>query len=79
MTTQSSKALVYDCPMAHVSPTAPTLHGYQTYATFQDTSMEHGVIDSETCMPMTLHFAMCEFSCPEIVFLNCHNVHQMNL
>jgi hypothetical protein len=30
--------------------------------------MEHGVIDSETSMPMTLHFAICKFSCPEIVF-----------
>ncbi len=68
-TTQSSTALVHDCPMAHISPIAPTLHGYQTYATFHDTSMEHEVIDSDTSMPMTLHFAICKFSCPEIVFL----------
>jgi hypothetical protein len=30
--------------------------------------MEHGVIDSETSMQTTLHFAICKFSCPEIVF-----------
>jgi hypothetical protein len=67
-TTQSSVALVYDCPMANMSPIAPNLCGYQTYTTFQDTSMEHQVMDSENSMPMTHYFAMCKFSCPEIVF-----------
>jgi hypothetical protein len=55
--------------MAHISPTALKLHGYQTYATFHDMSMEHEVIDFDTSMPMTLHFAICEFSCPETLFL----------
>ncbi len=45
--TQSSVALVYNCPMANMSPVAPKLHGYQIYATFHNTSMEHQVIDSE--------------------------------
>jgi hypothetical protein len=31
--------------------------------------MEHEVINSDTSMPMTLHFAICKFSCSEIVFL----------
>jgi hypothetical protein len=66
--TQSSTTLVYDCPMAHMSPIAPNLHGYQTYATFHNTSMEHQVMDSERSMPGTLYFAVCEFSCPEIIF-----------
>ncbi len=55
--------------MAHISPIAPKLHGYQTYATFDDTSNEHGVIDPEISMPMKLHFAICKFLCPEIVFI----------
>ena len=54
--------------MAHICQTAPILSGYQTYATFHDTSMEDAVIDSHSSMPMTLYFAVCEFSCPEIVF-----------
>ncbi len=67
-TTQSSDALVYSCPTANMSPIAPKLHGYQTYTTFHYTSMEHQVIDSEKSMPMTLYFAICKFSCSEIVF-----------
>jgi hypothetical protein len=54
--------------MAHICHTAPILSGYQTYATFHDTSMENAVIDSRSSMPMTLYFAICNFSCPEIVF-----------
>jgi hypothetical protein len=60
--------MIYDCPMANMSPIAPKLHGYQTYATFHNTSMEHQVMDSEQSMPMTLYFAIDEFLCPEIVF-----------
>jgi hypothetical protein len=67
-TTQSSVAMIYDCPMANMSPIAPKLHRYQTYATFHNTSMEHQVMDSEQSMPMTLYFAINEFLCPEIVF-----------
>ena len=55
--------------MANMSPIAPKLHGYQTYATFHDTLMEHAVINSDTSMPMTLHFAICKFLCSETVFL----------
>jgi hypothetical protein len=77
--TQSSFALVYDCPMANVSPIAPKLHGYQTYTMFHDTSMEHQVIHSEKSMPMTLYFAICKFLCLEIVFPSYLGVHQMDL
>jgi hypothetical protein len=48
--TQSSVAMIYDCPMANMSPIAPKLHGYQTYAMFYDTSMEHQVMNSEKSM-----------------------------
>ncbi len=49
-TTQSSVALIYDCPMANISPIAQKLHSYQTYATFHNTSMEHQVMNSEKSM-----------------------------
>ncbi len=67
-TTQSSADLVYNCPMANMSPIAPKLHSYQTYTTFHDTSMEYQVIDKEKSMPMTLYFAIYKISCPDIVF-----------
>jgi hypothetical protein len=67
-TAQSSVPVIHNCPMAIMSPIAPKLHDYQTYATFHDTSMEHQVMDSEMSMPMTLYFAINVFSCPEIVF-----------
>jgi hypothetical protein len=40
-TTQSSVLVIHDCHMAIMSPIAPKIHGYQTYATFHNTSMEH--------------------------------------
>jgi hypothetical protein len=67
-TTQSSIALVYNCPMANMNPIAQKLHCYQTYITFHNTPMEQQVMDSEKSIPMTLYFAICKFSCPEIVF-----------
>jgi hypothetical protein len=67
-TTRSSTAIIHDVLMAHICHTAPILSGYQTYATFHDTSMENAVIDSRSSMPMTLYFAICNFLCPEIVF-----------
>ncbi len=67
-TTRNSVSVIHDCPMAIMSPIAPKIHGYQAYATFHDTSMEHEVMDSEMSMPMTLYFAINAFLCPEIVF-----------
>ena len=68
--TQSSTAIVHDCPLSYINARAPKLHGYQTYATFHDTLMEQDVAASAQSMPMTLHFAIIEFSCPELVFLS---------
>ncbi len=68
--TQSSTVIVHDCPLSNIDARAPKLHGYQTYATFHDTSMEQDVTVLAQSMPMTLHFAIIEFSCPEIVFLS---------
>jgi hypothetical protein len=49
-TTQSSVAMIYNYPMANMSPMALRLHSYKTYATFHDTSMEHQVMNSEKSM-----------------------------
>jgi len=55
--------------LSYIDARAPKLHGYETYATFQDTSMEQNVTVSSQSMPMTLHFAILEFSCPDIARL----------
>ena len=68
--TQSLTTIVHDCPLSYINEQAPKLHGYQTYATFHDTSMEQDAIASAQSMPMTLHFAIIELSCLEIVFLS---------
>ena len=65
---RSISSNIYDCPMAYIDPRAPIISGYQTYATFHDTSSENAVLESEFSMPMTLYFAICEYSCPEIIF-----------
>jgi hypothetical protein len=67
--TQSSTVVVHDCPLSNIDASAPKLYGYETYATFHDTSMEHEVSASAQSMPMTLYFAILEFPCPDIVFL----------
>jgi hypothetical protein len=46
---------------------APVLSGYQTYATFHNTSIEDAVLTSDFSIPMTLYFAICKYSCLEIV------------
>ena len=68
--TRSSRVIIHDCPLSYVDARAPKLHGYETYATFHNTSMEQDIIASSHSIPMTLHFAILEFSCPEIVFLS---------
>ncbi len=68
--TQSSTVIVHDCPLSNIDARAPKLHGYQTYATFHNTSMEQDVTASSQSMPMTLDFAILELSCPGIVFLS---------
>ncbi len=69
--TQSSTVIFHDCPLSNINASALKLHGYETYATFHyDTSMEQEVSASDQSMPMTIHFAILEFSCPDIVFLS---------
>ena len=68
--TRSSRVIVHDCPLSYIDARAPKLHGYEMYATFQETSMEQNVTESSQSMPMMLHSAILEFSCPEIVFLS---------
>jgi hypothetical protein len=55
--------MIHDCPMAYIDPTTPKLHGYKSYATFNDSSSEKEVVKSEQSMPMTLYFAICHFCC----------------
>ena len=54
--------------MPHINNTAPILLGDQTHATFHEKSIEDDIVKSEYSMPMTVHFALCNYSCPEIVF-----------
>ncbi len=68
--TRSSTVIVHDCPLSNIDARARKLYGYQTYATFHDTSMEQDITVSAQSMPVMLHFAIIEFSCPEIVFLS---------
>ena len=68
--TQSSRVNVHDCPLSYIDASAPKLHGYETCATFHDTSMEQNVTVSSQSMPMMLHFAILELSCPEIIFVS---------
>jgi hypothetical protein len=56
--------------MAHINNAAPVLLGYQMYATFYNALMEDDIVKSKYSMPITLYFAICNFSCPEIVFLS---------
>jgi hypothetical protein len=47
---------------------APQLHGFQAYYTGNDESSSKHVNESEHSMPTMLHFAVCHFSTPDIVF-----------
>jgi hypothetical protein len=67
-TTQSMVPIVHNCRISYIDPTAPRLHGYQTYFTLNSESMGKQVNDSEHSMPMTIYCAICQFSCPDIVF-----------
>ena len=66
--TQSTTSVVYDCRMSYLDPNAPRLHGYESYFTLHSQSMGNQVTEGVHSMPMTLHFAMNQFSCPALVF-----------
>ncbi len=53
----------------YIDSTAPCLHGYETYFTMHNKSMGKQVNEREHGMPMTVYFAICHFSCPDIIFL----------
>ena len=67
-TTQSMSPIVHDCRMSYIDPSAPRLYGYESYFTMHSESMGKQVTASEHSMPMTIYFAICQFSCPDIVF-----------
>ncbi len=68
--TWSSTVIVHNCPLSNINESIPKLHGYETYATFHNTSMDQEVSASDQSMHMTLCFVILEFSCPDIVFLS---------
>jgi hypothetical protein len=67
-TTQSMSPIIYDCQMSYIDPNAPRLYGYESYFTMHSESMGKQVTASEHSMLMTIYFAICQFSCPDIVF-----------
>jgi hypothetical protein len=67
--TKSSVPILHDCPVLHINPNAPHLHGYKThYISNNEFSGKH-VNESEHSMPMTLHFEVLHFSSLNILFL----------
>ena len=68
-TTRSIASAVHDCPTSNINSTAPKLYGYQSYFTLNENPMGNiGGTEGEHSMPMTLYFAICNFSCPDIIF-----------
>ena len=67
-TTKSIASAVHDCPTSHINSTAPKLYGYQSYFMLNNNPMGKIGTEGEHSMPMTLYFAICNFSCPDIFF-----------
>ena len=67
-TIQSTTTVVYDCRISYIDSGTPRLYGYETYFTLHSDSMGKQVTAGEHSMPMTIYFAICQFSCPDIVF-----------
>ncbi len=67
--TRSMTTIVHDCPMTCLKVVILRLHGYEMYATSNDTRFNKSYLDeSPHTMQMTLYFAICHFSCPDLVF-----------
>jgi hypothetical protein len=67
--TKSTTMIVQDCPMTSLSIMTPRLHGHETYATSNDSRFNKRHLDeSPHTMQMTIYFAICHFSCPDLVF-----------
>ena len=65
---KSIASAVHGCLTSHINSTAPKLYGYQSYFTLNNNPMGKIGIEGEHSMPMTLFFAICNFSCPDIFF-----------
>jgi hypothetical protein len=65
----SMSTLMRDCPMTNIDHDALRLYGYQTYTTSNDARFIGNHLDqSPHMMKMTLYFAICHFSCLDLVF-----------
>ena len=60
--------IIHDCRMSYIDPSAPRLYGYESYFTMHSESIGKQVTVGEHSMLMTIYFAICQFSCPDIVF-----------
>jgi hypothetical protein len=61
--------IVHDRQMTCLNVVIPCLHGYETYATSNDSRFNKSHLDeSPHMMQMILYFAICHFSCPDLVF-----------
>ncbi len=61
--------IVHDSQMTCLNVVTPHLCGYKAYATSNDFRLNKSHLDeSPHTMQITLHFAKCHFSCPELVF-----------
>ena len=67
-TTRSIASTVHNCPISYINSAAPQLCGYQSYFTLNDDPMGKRGTEEGHSMPMMLYFAICNFSCPDIVF-----------
>ena len=67
-TTQSMSPIIYDCQMSYINSNAPRLYGYESYFTMHSESMGKQATAGKHSTPMTIYFAICQFSCPDIVF-----------
>jgi hypothetical protein len=67
--TRSITTTVHDCPNSHINSAAPQLYGYQSHFTLNDDPIGKRGSEGEHSMPMTIYFVICNFSCPDIVFL----------
>ena len=66
--TKSIASTVHDCPITHINSAAPQLYGYQSYFTLNDDPLGKRGTKGGHSMPITLYFAICNFSCLDIVF-----------
>jgi hypothetical protein len=67
--TRSMTTIVHDCLITCLNVVILHLHGYETYATLNDSRFNKSHLDKSLhTMQMTLYFAICHFSCPDLVF-----------